>query len=110
MRFLALLLFALPVAAQECNYEGSVREMNACAVADYKQSFSNYTEIFQEKWRSHPPERKKQLVSSSVFWANAVRKQCLKTSRDSGDDETILFYTCLEQALIIRKGMLLRAD
>lgn len=97
-------------AEVECQYEGSVREMNACAIRDYKRTFSAYTSAFQQKYQVLSPEERKNLVAESNFWATTVRKQCNRASRRTGSDETVIFYACLQQVMELRilnllKGM-----
>ena len=96
------LMSASVFAQQDCDYEGSQREMNACAINDYQQVFATYASAYQDRWRKLPEANRKKFVQESTYWAGTVRKQCIRASRDTGGDETILFYTCLQQVIEFR--------
>ena len=96
---LAALLFPMWASASdfECNYAGSQREMNACAIQEYRASFNDYTRVYQKTMNGMNAKERARLKAQSDSWAQIVRKQCIRASRRTGSDETILFYSCLQQ-------------
>lgn len=91
-----------------CNYAGSQREMNTCAIEDYRQAFKDYALTYQRAFKGLAPKEQAALRAKSTAWAKVVRIQCLRASRDTGSDETILFYSCLQQ-VVEHRTFLLRA-
>ena len=108
----ALVLALLPALslAQDysCNYAGSQREMNVCAIDSYHEAFKDYTLVYQRSLNGMNAKERAALKAQSDAWAKVTRIQCIRASRRTGSDETILFYSCLQQ-VTEHRTFLLRA-
>jgi uncharacterized protein YecT (DUF1311 family) len=97
MRYIAL-LFAFGASVvhateYECNYSGSQREMNQCAIHNYlvANELMNKS-YFLALQKAHPDL----LIHTQQKWINARDNKCAKMKDQPGENETIDYLTCLQ--------------
>lgn len=99
LRFLLsfLLLAAGPAWAQyTCNYEGSQREMNACAIRDYKAADRELNRTYRSTLARLPKAKRQPLVVEQRRWVKRRDTLCASRKNAPGTNVTIDYLTCLQ--------------
>jgi uncharacterized protein YecT (DUF1311 family) len=103
--FCISLLFSIVAAAAaehdgapQCNYDGNQREMNACAVLDYKAADNILNQKYKEVMSSLPPPKQERLRQQQRAWLQKRDLQCKAEARPSegGSIWPLEFYGCLK--------------
>jgi uncharacterized protein YecT (DUF1311 family) len=104
---LALLLLASPASAQECKYDGSQIQMNACAKQDYRAADAALNKAYYNKLKSIQTEKGREtLIAQQRAWIQRRDARC-KFKKDEGSNATIDHLTCLQSLTEIRTLQLL---
>lgn len=109
--FLALMFCtgaAFAATEHECNYEGSQREMNACAIRDYKAADADLNAVYKAKLAKLSPKQRETLRAQQRSWIKRRDARCLAKKTGQGTNVTIDYLTCLEAMTEVRTLQLLR--
>jgi uncharacterized protein YecT (DUF1311 family) len=108
MRFtlfcISLLFSIVPAGAAEydgapqCTYDGNQREMNACAVLEYKAADDRLNRQYKEVMSSLPVSRQERLRQQQRAWLKKRDPKCKAEARASegGSIWPLEFYRCLK--------------
>jgi uncharacterized protein YecT (DUF1311 family) len=95
--FLVLLfLCAVANAQYRCDYNGSQREMNACAIRDYKQSDATLNMTYQKVKAKLNEREQGQLQREQRSWMKRRDARCASKKNGPGTNVTIDYLTCLQ--------------
>jgi uncharacterized protein YecT (DUF1311 family) len=120
MRFalfcISLLFSIVPAGAAErdgapqCNYDGNQREMNACAVLEYKTADDRLNRKYKQVMSSLPVSRQERLRQQQREWLKKRDPQCKAEARESegGSIWPLEFYGCLKTVTETRTKELAR--
>ena len=100
--FLALMFASSAVMAQDCKYDGSQLEMNACAVRDYQEADYALNQAYFN--RMHKLKAKKDmdaLQNEQRVWIQRRDARC-KLKPDEGSNAKIEYLTCLQNYTDVR--------
>lgn len=103
MKKLLLTLLFVPVVAmaQDCKYDGSQLEMNACATRDYKSADDALNKAYFAKVRKLSKPDVATLLDEQRNWLHRRDARC-KMKTDTGSNATIDHLTCLQSMTEIR--------
>lgn len=79
----------------KCNYEGSQREMNACAIRDLKVAERALSAAFSEVLSSRSAVDQDKLRAEQAAWKKSRALECDK-KKGEGTNSTISYLTCME--------------
>lgn len=100
---LALLFVSSSAFAQyECDYAGSQREMNACAIQDYKAADAALNTAYAKKLKTLSPAKQKALRIEQRNWIKRRDARCLSKKKGEGTNVTIDYLTCLQSYTEVR--------
>lgn len=103
-----LALLSPPAAiAQECRYDGSQLEMNACAKRDFKQADLAMTQAYASRMKRQFKKDQTVLLNEQTAWLQRRSARC-KFNPDNGSNAIIEYYTCMQSMTEVRTLMLLR--
>lgn len=94
-------MLSLTAYAQDCKYDGSQLEMNACAVRDYKQADLALNKAYVSKRKLLSDEEKATLLQEQRSWLQRRDARC-KLKTNEGSNATIDHLTCLQELTEIR--------
>lgn len=105
---LVLALLSPPAIAQECRYDGSQLEMNACAKRDFKVADLAMTQAYGMRMKKQFTKKNQTaLVSEQAVWLQRRAARC-KLNPGNGSNSIIEYYTCMQSMTEVRTLMLLR--
>lgn len=107
MKLLLALFLAIGSAQAseyECNYEGSQREMNECAIRDYKAAEDALDRAYTKAARVPNSE----LVAEQQRWHKRMLARCAAQKDEGGTNGTIDYLTCLQTYTELRTLQLLQ--
>jgi len=118
LKLLASLLFLSSNAfAQQsnddflCKYDGSQREMNACAIRDYKKADDNLNKAYSHamgKFQQDDRLNMRILMSEQRDWIARRDARCNPKKEGAGENSTIDYLTCMQELTEIRTLQLLQ--
>jgi uncharacterized protein YecT (DUF1311 family) len=94
----ASLATARDVPVSLCKYDGNQREMNACAVRDYKAADAVLNAKYKRVMSALPDTFRQQLRSAQRLWLQKRDPQCRAKAKDSegGTIWPLDFFGCLK--------------
>jgi uncharacterized protein YecT (DUF1311 family) len=98
---IALMFVSSAVMAQDCKYDGSQLEMNACAQRDYKSADAALNKAYFAKVRKLSKSDVAVLLAEQRDWLHRRDARC-KMKTDTGSNATIDHLTCLQNLTEIR--------
>jgi len=99
----ALLFVSTSAFAQyECKYDGSQREMNECAIRDYKSADAGLNAAYAKKMKRLKPKHQKALRAEQRVWIQRRDARCLSKKNGEGTNVTIDYLTCLQSYTEVR--------
>ena len=109
IRALAILLFPLAVMAEigdDCDYAGSQRQMNACAIRDYQIADADLNDAYAKAMlRAKDPEA---LRKAQIDWIKRRDARCKAKMNGPGTNVTIDYLSCKQDLTEVRTLQLLR--
>lgn len=94
--FFLLVLSSTTHAQYSCNYEGSQREMNACAIRDYKQADATLNQVYKKVQAKLSAKERVKLQVEQRGWIKRRDFSCASKKRGQGTNVTIDYLTCLQ--------------
>jgi len=91
-----------------CDYQGSQREMNACAIRDYKASDADLNAVYKKKLAKLSVKQREALKAQQRQWIQRRDARCSARKTGEGTNTTIDYLTCLESMTEVRTLQLLR--
>lgn len=99
---LALALCSSGALAQECRYDGSQLEMNACAKRDYYESDRALNKAYYMRMQGLTQTTEREaLISRQRDWLKRRDARC-KFKKGGGSDATIEHFTCMQTMTDVR--------
>lgn len=85
--FLALMcpMAALAGDDQECNYEGTQQQMNACAARDFAVADRELNEIYGKVMNTVGASDRKQILSAQRAWLKQRDPDCRREANDEAE-------------------------
>lgn len=101
---MALLLVSSSAMASgyKCNYEGSQREMNACAIQDFKAADAELNAAYKRKMQMLHPKQQQVLRLQQRTWIQRRDARCKSKKYGEGTNVTIDYLTCLQSFTEVR--------
>lgn len=101
------MLYSAAVSAYDCDYGGSQRQMNACAIRDYKQADEFLNTAYKNAMSGLSPAKKQILRHQQREWIKKRDARCAPKKKGEGTNVTIDYLSCMEMYTEIRTLQLL---
>lgn len=92
----ALCFSAAEAQEVECDYEGSQREMNACALRDYKAADAALNQAYKRVQLQLSKRQVEALRVEQRQWIRRRDSVCGPKRKEPGTNATIDYFTCLQ--------------
>jgi uncharacterized protein YecT (DUF1311 family) len=96
---------SVQAAKYQCDYAGSQREMNQCAISDYITADALMKKSYLLALQKPHPEL---LVDEQKAWEKARDAKCVEAKKGAGENVTISYLTCMKTATELRTLQILQ--
>lgn len=98
---------------EECNYEGTQAQMNACAIRDFNTADAELNLVYKKLIRSLTPEDGSKIREEQRAWLKQRDPLCKKEAdgdAEGGSMWPVLYNSCREQLTKVRILQLQKLD